>query len=77
MVCSSHGRDGVLLSPGAGQEFFDFKLKQLCLSWLVDNVYSIREACAAPRRTACAAQRGLDWAAPCPEAWTLVDTDRS
>eukprot|EP01051_Picozoa_sp_SAG22_P007771 SAG22_NODE_559_length_9115_cov_4.969720_5_plen_247_part_00 len=33
-----------LLARQLGQAFFDGQLKQLCLGWLVDCVYSIREA---------------------------------
>jgi len=37
-----HGTDVVRASQGV--EFFDEKLSSLCLSWLGDGVYSIREA---------------------------------
>lgn len=33
-----------LLATQLGQEFFDDQLGNLCMSWLGDNVYSIREA---------------------------------
>ncbi|EJD47700.1 Ser/Thr protein phosphatase 2A regulatory subunit A [Auricularia subglabra TFB-10046 SS5] len=33
-----------LLATQLGKQFFDDQLAQLCLSWLGDNVYSIREA---------------------------------
>lgn len=33
-----------LLAGQLGQEFFDEKLTGLCMSWLIDHVYAIREA---------------------------------
>jgi len=33
-----------LLAGQLGVEFFDEKLNSLCMTWLVDHVYAIREA---------------------------------
>ena len=33
-----------LLAGQLGVEFFDEKLNQLCMTWLVDHVFAIREA---------------------------------
>ena len=33
-----------LLAGQLGMEFFDDKLNSLCMTWLIDHVYAIREA---------------------------------
>jgi len=35
-----------LLAGQLGVEFFNEKLNSLCMSWLIDQVYAIREAAA-------------------------------
>lgn len=39
-----HPRYMPLLAGQLGVEFFDEKLNSLCMTWLVDHVYAIREA---------------------------------
>lgn len=34
-----------LLAAQLGQDYFEERLSDMCMSWLADNVYSIRGAC--------------------------------
>jgi serine/threonine-protein phosphatase 2A regulatory subunit A len=50
-----------LLAEQLGVKVFEEKLNQLCMQWLVDNVYAIREAAAANLRNL-VQKFGSDWA---------------
>ncbi|XP_072125759.1 serine/threonine-protein phosphatase 2A 65 kDa regulatory subunit A beta isoform-like [Mobula birostris] len=50
-----------LLAGLLGVEFFDEKLNSLCMTWLVDHVYAIREA-ATNNLTKLVEKFGKDWA---------------
>uniref|UniRef100_A0A4W3HSB6 Protein phosphatase 2, regulatory subunit A, beta a n=1 Tax=Callorhinchus milii TaxID=7868 RepID=A0A4W3HSB6_CALMI len=50
-----------LLAGQLGVEFFDEKLNSLCMTWLVDHVYAIREA-ATNNLTKLVEKFGKDWA---------------
>ncbi|XP_072125789.1 serine/threonine-protein phosphatase 2A 65 kDa regulatory subunit A beta isoform-like [Mobula birostris] len=50
-----------LLAGLLGVEFFDEKLNSLCMTWLVDHVYAIREA-ATNSLTKLVEKFGKDWA---------------
>jgi serine/threonine-protein phosphatase 2A regulatory subunit A len=52
-----------LLAGQLGVEFFDEKLNLLCMSWLVDHVYAIREA-ATLNLKKLVEKFGVDWAQP-------------
>ncbi|EOA92964.1 Serine/threonine-protein phosphatase 2A 65 kDa regulatory subunit A alpha isoform, partial [Anas platyrhynchos] len=47
--------------PPQGVEFFDEKLNSLCMAWLVDHVYAIREAATSNLRKL-VERFGQDWA---------------
>lgn len=50
-----------LLASQLGVEFFDEKLNSLCMTWLVDHVYAIREA-AAKNLKKLVEKFGAEWA---------------
>ncbi len=50
-----------LLAGQLGVEFFDDKLNALCMTWLIDHVYAIREA-ATNNLKKLVEQFGTDWA---------------
>jgi hypothetical protein len=50
-----------LFSGQLGVEFFDEKLSALCMTWLIDHVYAIREA-ATNNLKKLVGQFGTDWA---------------
>lgn len=50
-----------LLAGQLGVEFFDEKLNSLCMTWLVDHVYAIREA-ATLNLKKLVEKFGPDWA---------------
>merc|ERR550534_2419791 len=50
-----------LLAGQLGVQFFDEKLSTLCMSWLVDHVYAIREA-AATNLKKLVEKFGFEWA---------------
>ena len=50
-----------LLAGQLGVEFFDEKLNSLCMTWLIDHVYAIREA-ATNNLKKLVEKFGTDWA---------------
>lgn len=50
-----------LLAGQLGQEFFDEKLNSLCMTWLMDHVFAIREAATNNLRKL-VDQFGAEWA---------------
>merc|ERR1739845_235890 len=52
---------GPLLAGQLGVEFFDDKLNALCMTWLIDHVYAIREA-ATNNLKKLVEKFGTDWA---------------
>ena len=50
-----------LLAGQLGVEFFDEKLNTLCMAWLVDHVYAIREA-ATNNLKKLVEKFGVEWA---------------
>ena len=50
-----------LISGQLGVEFFDDKLNSLCMTWLIDHVYAIREAATNNLRKL-VEKFGTDWA---------------
>ena len=51
-----------LLASALGVEFFNEKLSALCMTWLGDNVYSIREA-AVKNLSELTKVFGIEWSA--------------
>lgn len=50
-----------LLAGQLGREFFDEKLNALCMTWLMDHVFAIREAATLNLRKL-VDQFGAEWA---------------
>lgn len=50
-----------LLAEQLGRKMFDDKLNELCMKWLVDHVYAIRQAATITVRKL-VATFGMDWA---------------
>lgn len=62
MTCARIATNSLPVFPGQlGVEFFDEKLNALCMTWLIDHVYAIREA-ATNNLKKLVEQFGTDWA---------------